>query len=338
MHNTESPMLGLDTYSLRTFRWNVTQLLDYAAAQKLSAIQASIGNFESTDAAYLRRARDHARRLGILLEPGFGCVSTVSKSWNPRQGTPVKYLEDAIRVTRELEAKAFRVFLGSPADRLAGVKPEAFIDDIVKTLKAVRTQAVDAGVKIAIENHGEFHSRHVRTIVEQAGREFTGSCYDSGNPVLTAEDPLHALETLVPYIVTSHMRDSVVFAHPRGAAVQWVSLGDGSVGMDALTKRFRELCPNVPYHLEIITGRAPQVIPYLEPAFWATDPGVPALSLARFERLVKTGHPFMGTMVIPTAANPPKEYLDAVREQERVDLERSFAWARKNLPASATPR
>lgn len=323
-------MLGLDTYSLKSFRWNVFQLLDYAHAQKISTIQASIGNFESTETEYLLKAKAHAASLSIKLEPGYGCISPVSKSWNPKQGTPVKYLESAIRAAKTLEAKNFRVFLGNPGDRAAGTTPEAFIDEAVKTCKAVRSQAEDAQVKMAIENHGEFHSRHIRTIIEQSGPSYVASCYDAGNPVLTAEDPLATLENLAPYIVTAHIRDSVVFRHPRGAAVQWVAVGDGSIDMKQLTNRFRQLCPNVPYHLEIITGRPPQVIPYLEPEFWKTDRTAPAAALARFERLVQTGHPFMGTMLIPVP-NAPKEYVAAIREQERVDLERSIAYARQHL-------
>jgi sugar phosphate isomerase/epimerase len=323
-------MLGLDTYSLRSFRWNVFQLLSYAASHKITAVQASIASFESTADDYLLKAKAEARRLNIQLEPGFGCISTLAKNWNPKQGTPVSYLQTAIKAAKTLDAKAFRVFIGNPVDRAAGTTPDAFIDDTLKTLKAVRSQAEGAQIKIALENHGEFHSRHIRTIIEQAGPSFVASCYDAGNPVLTAEDPLAVLENLAPFIVTAHIRDSVVFPHPKGAAVQWVALGDGSIDMVELTRRFQKLCPNVPYHLEIITGRPPQVVPYLEQNFWNTDRSAPASSLARFEKLVKTGHPFMGSMIIPTP-NPPPEYVAALKEQERVDLERSFAYARRHL-------
>ena len=54
-----------------------------------------------------------------------------------------------------------------------------------------------------------------------------GACLDTGNPMWVMEDPLLTLEVLGPYTVTTHIRDSVVFEHPRGAAAQWVALGDG---------------------------------------------------------------------------------------------------------------
>ncbi len=320
-------MLGIDTYSLKSLRWNVFQLLDYAHSQNLKAIQASAVNFESLDDAYLTKVKAHADSLHIHLEPGFNCISTIAKSWNPKEESPAKYLAKAIRATRTLKARAFRVFIAGPNDRAAGTTPEAFIDEVVKSLKQIRTQAEDAQVKVAIENHGEFHSRHIRTIVEQAGPSYTAVCYDAGNPVLTVEDPLAVLENLAPYIACAHIRDSVVFPHRRGAAVQWVAMGDGSIDLKALTAKFKQLCPPAPYHLEIITGRPPQIIAYREAAFWKTDPTTPASSLARFEKLVREGHPFMGAMVIPA----PGEHVEALKLQEKTDLERSLAYTRQHL-------
>ena len=109
--------------------------------------------------------------------------------------------------------------------------------------------------------------------------------------------------------------------------MQWVALGDGSIDLKTLTNKFQQLCPGAPFNLEIITGRPPQVIPYREPGFWKTDPATPASSLARFERLVRDGHPFMGTMVIPA----PGEHSAALIEQEKTDLERSLVYARTLL-------
>lgn len=80
--------LGIDTYSLRAFKWNVDQMLDYAELHKLDAIQASRGDFTSFEEPYLTKVKDRAQRLGVIVEPGWGCISTVSKQWNPKQGTP----------------------------------------------------------------------------------------------------------------------------------------------------------------------------------------------------------------------------------------------------------
>ena len=98
--------------------------------------------------------------------------------------------------------------------------------------RSVRSEAQDLGVKIALENHsGDLQAREVKTIILESGRDFVASCLDTGNPIWCIEDPFVALETLAPYVVTTHVRDSVVFEHARGAAGQWVALGDGNVDL-----------------------------------------------------------------------------------------------------------
>lgn len=125
----------------------------------------------------------------------------------------------------------------------------------------------------------------------------------------------------------------MVYEHPRGAAAQWVALGDGSVDMKAITQRFRELCPNATVQLEIITGRPPTVLPYLEKDFWKNYGGVPAHEFARYTALARRGHPFMGTMIVADAPGMSNvdEFKAALRQQDRMNLDRSLEYARKTL-------
>jgi 3-oxoisoapionate decarboxylase len=124
----------------------------------------------------------------------------------------------------------------------------------------------------------------------------------------------------------------VIYEHPRGAAGQWVALGDGSLDLKALVARFRQVCwPGTAIHLEIITGRPPQVLPYFEPEFWKPFPKLVAADFARFVALAKKGHPFMGTMVIPGPGQQPPEIQAALKLQQKVDLERSLAYAKREL-------
>jgi hypothetical protein len=59
---------------------------------------------------------------------------------------------------------------------------------------------------------------------------------------------------------------------------------------------------------------------------------MPAEEFARFVTLAKSGHPFMGTMVIEDAPGAkPEVMIDALKEQQRIDLVRSFEYCRKKL-------
>jgi hypothetical protein len=206
------------------------------------------------------------------------------------------------------------------------------MEKTIQVLRAAKPHAMDTGVKIAIENHaGDMQAREVKALIEAAGKDFVGSCLDSGNPVWAIEDPLLTLETLGPYVVTTHIRDSAVFEHPRGAAVQWVALGDGSVDFRRFVDLYRNVCPNASMQLEIITGIPPEVVPYLEPDFWKAFPRTPAWEFARFLKLAKSGRPYAGPMVIAGWGNKSPALAAAFKEQQRTDLERSFEYAKKVL-------
>jgi hypothetical protein len=196
----------------------------------------------------------------------------------------------------------------------------------------VRSLAQDLGVTIAVENHaGDMQAREVKLRIEEAGTDFVGSCLDTGNPMWVIEDPLLTLEVLGPYAVTTHIRDSAVFEHPRGAAAQWVALGDGNaIDFWKFLPLYKKLCPRAAMQLEVITGRAPDILPYLENDFWKAFPNMPAHEFARFVALAKKGRPFMGNMLVASGKMPPA-VAEALKEQQRIDLERSLEYAKRAL-------
>ena len=168
-------------------------------------------------------------------------------------------------------------------------------------------------------------------LIEEAGPDYVGACIDTGNPLWVAESPFVTLHHLAPYVVTSHIRDTAVWAQPQGAAVQWVALGDGSIGMARWIEEFGATCPAIPITLEIITGAPARLLNYLEPDYWHSYPGTPAWEFARFLQLVDQGTPYMGTMLTaPWTGNPP-EYEAALAVQQRLDMERSVRYCRETL-------
>ena len=326
--------LGFDTYSLRAFQWTGTQLLDYAGRLKLDTIQFSaLGDYGPLDAQNLRAVKDRAARLGISIDSGMGCICESSRAFH-KNGPPARQqLIEGLKVSRAVGSRSMRCYMGSSEDRLGPLPIEAHMENTIKVFRSVRAEAMDLGVKIALENHsGDMQAREVKTIIEESGKDLVGACLDTGNPIWCVEDPMVTLETLAPYVMTTHVRDSVVFEHPRGAAGQWVALGDGNVDLVGFVRQFRKLCPLSSMQLEIITGRPPRLLPYLESDFWIAFPKMPAWEFARFVALAKSGHPFMGAMVIEDVAGKKPAVMDeALKEQQRIDLERSFEYAKKKL-------
>ena len=331
----EGIRLGFDSYSVRAFQWKDFQLLDYAAGLKLDSIQfSSMGDYQSLEPAHLRKVKDYAARLGIAIDGGTGCICPISRSFNAKDGSATDVLVSGMKAARAVGATSMRCFMGSKEDRRSGRPIEELMDSTIKTLRAVKSQAHDLGVKIAVENHaGDMQAREVKTIILEAGEDFVGSCLDTGNPMWVMEDPKVALEILGPYVVTTHVRDSVIFEVSRGAAAQWVALGDGcSIDFPRFLGLYKKLCPNAVMQLEIITGRPPETLPYFDPEFWKMFSKMPASEFARFVALAKNGHPFMGSMVIEDSpGKKPADFQTALKEQQRVDLERSFEYAKKTL-------
>lgn len=324
--------LGFDAYSIRDMHWHDLQLIDYAVSLGLDAVQLSIpGDFESLEPAHLRKVREYAARKGIELSVGAGCICPIAPSWNAGNGSPEQYLARNASVVNQLGLKYLRVFVGSPTDRHGKTPVEAHIESTLKGLRAARARMLDYGIKVAIENHGDLTAREMRRLVETAGADLVGVNYDSGNPMWVMEDPALALEVLAPYVETSHFRDSALFEHPRGAAFQWVAMGDGSVSLPDVVDLYGRLCPGKSILLEVITGRPPQILPYLEDTWWNGFRKLPAPDFARFLSLVKKGHPYLGPMVIAGPGQKPDSLAAALREQQRLDLERSLKYCRETL-------
>jgi 3-oxoisoapionate decarboxylase len=93
-------------------------------------------------------------------------------------------------VSQAVGSQMMRAYLGGRAERTGPVPLEKHIDATVKVLRAVRSEALDVGVKIGIETHGDLQAWEVRGLIEEAGKDFVGATLDTGNPVTLAEDPM----------------------------------------------------------------------------------------------------------------------------------------------------
>jgi hypothetical protein len=103
------------------------------------------------------------------------------------------------------------------------------------------------------------------------------------------------------------------------------------VDFGLFVQRFHKQCPGAAMQLEVITGRPPEVLPYLEPDFWKAFQKTPAWEFARFVALARGGRPFLGNMVIGQWSDNSPALEAALKEQQRIDLERSLEYAKKTL-------
>jgi sugar phosphate isomerase/epimerase len=313
---------GVDMYSLGPQNWTPFQQMDFAAKWNVKVVHFSeirfLGSLEPDN---LKKVRARADELGLDLEIGMRSICPTSAMFDPKQGTAEEQLAKMVEAAKIVRSPIVRAVLGSSADRRGGI--EKHIDSIVGVLKNSRTRVMDAGVKVAIENHaGDMQARELKMLVEAAGPDFVGVCLDSGNPVWTIEDPHLTLETLAPYVLTSHMRDSALWNTPEGAAVRWTRMGDGNMGMEDYLRKYIEKCPGKAVSLEVIVSGNPRIVNYRNPQFWDIYRNTPAWEFARFLALCDKGK--------PAPAAPPDP---AVTPQARnlADVEASVKWTKDFL-------
>jgi 3-oxoisoapionate decarboxylase len=315
--------LGFDNYSLRAWKWNASQLIDYAASLQLDSLfLTDLDVYENFKKGYLRDLKEKAADNGLVLYAGSWSICPTSKFFQSRWGTAEEHLALGIRVASALGSPAFRCILGMGADRATSGGMEARMADTIKVCKTARSQALDAGVKIAIENHaGDMQAWELAALCEEAGKDFVGVTFDTGNAVWTMEDPRESLEILAPYVAASALRDSMVWQTPQGAVMQWTAIGEGLIDFKKFVRRFVDLCPTVPINVEIISG-SPHELPYLHTDFWDVWPKARAKDFAKFEVLSRNGK-----MIAPHHSPDEK----AEQEFQKSELERSLAYCKKVL-------
>jgi sugar phosphate isomerase/epimerase len=315
--------LGLDNFAVRAMAWKAPQLIDYAAQLKCDTLFISdIESYDSLEDAALREVRKKAADLGIELYAGGWSICPTSVRFKDKWGTAEEHLLTGIRIAKTLGSPVYRVILGAGDDRKTPGGIRARIADTVMVLKKCRSAALDAGVKVAVENHaGDMHSWELRDLVEEAGPDFTGVNIDSGNAAWTLEDPQDVLETLGKYTICSSLRDDMIWETPDGASVQWTAAGEGLMDWKKFAARWAELCPSVPIMIETISGFA-RNFPYKTEEFWTNYDKRPE-ALAHFEALAKRGKP----MPPFKADGPDKKKLE--QEYQKAELERSLKYLRE---------
>jgi len=319
--------LGFDNFSIRAMGWKAPQLLDYAAKLKVDTVLLSdLDVYESHGDAYLIDVKKKADDLGVEIQAGAGSICPSAKSFNTKFGTAEEHLALLIRVAKTLGSRVARCYQGTADDRKLPGGLEARWKDTIRVCKAARSRAIDAGVKIAIENHaGDMQAWQLANLIEECGRDYVGATMDSGNAAWTLEDPMENLEILGPYAATTGIRDSIVWETSEGAAVAWTAMGEGQVDWQKYFDRFAELCPGVSVQLEIISGAA-RSFPFQKNEFWKFYRDIRAKEFLGFTAMAKRGRA-VEAFKVPEG----KDRKLVEQEFQKAELEKSVKYCREVL-------
>ena len=142
--------LGINTYCLRFLRWNDRQLVDWCVKQKLDAIflQDSLDP-AVMDPRHWAEVRKWTQDLGMRIETGGSAILPATREAFPKS---VATLRKNIERAAGMGSPMVRALLASDRYSMPDGSLEQHMETAVRVLREVRTQALDAGLKIGIEN------------------------------------------------------------------------------------------------------------------------------------------------------------------------------------------
>ncbi|HVV59000.1 MAG TPA: TIM barrel protein [Gaiellaceae bacterium] len=131
--------------------------------------------------------------------------------------------------------RTMRIVVAGPA--LRGLEPVH--EQIRRTVEPLRTAAraaASAGIALAIENHGDLAAAQLAELIDAAGEDALGVCFDTANALRVGDDTLEAVRLLAPRVRMVHLKDvePVGTATDPVAGPRSVRYGAGVVPLDAV--------------------------------------------------------------------------------------------------------
>jgi sugar phosphate isomerase/epimerase len=179
------------------------------------------------DGPYLSEVR------GMLDEYGLDRVFAWGHPDGLEGGRNEKMFDEMIEMidhAKAINAEVMRVVGSSLEFRFEPHGPQ--IERLSKMFSKAVKVAEKAGIKLAMENHLDFDSDEVLTILNNVNSPNLGVNFDSGNFVRVLDDPVQAMEKLVKHVYATHIKDLKI---QRGVPVnEWyffscTPVGDGGI-------------------------------------------------------------------------------------------------------------
>ncbi len=229
---------------------------------------------------FAKKLRDKREKLGMYLE---GSIAV------PGKPEDVQKFEQEVINSKEAGAQILRT-VTSGGRRYEIFHSSAAVDEFKKnalaSLQLTEPVLRKHKVKLAIENHKDWRADELVHALQQLNSEWIGVTLDFGNSISLVEDPMKVIETLVPYIFSTHVKDMGVEECTDGFLLSEVPLGKGFLDLPKIIALCRKHNPSIAFNLEMIT-RDPLEIPCLKNDYWTVFDGVPGSDLARTLRMVK---------------------------------------------------
>ena len=294
---------------------NAIDLLEHCHSIGAGGIQVVVRDWTLE---FAKKVRDRREKLGLYIE---GSIAT------PKNSEEVSKFEQDVISAKEAGATVLRTVCSSGRRYEAYHSPEAFREatkNALISLQLAEPILRKHKMKLAVENHKDWRAKELVNIIKEINSEWVGVTLDFGNSIALMENPMEVIQSLAPYLLTTHVKDMGVDEYADGFLLSEVPLGEGILDLAKIFAICTQHNPDTTFNLEMIT-RDPLEIPCLNENYWATFEGVPGAELAQTLRMVRQNKFKSG---LPRVSQLSPEARLAAEEQ---NILASFAYSKGKL-------
>jgi len=280
--------VGVDNYGLFPLTLSPLQILQWARDNGAEGVQFSGLNSEESqriDSVKLEDLAQFAAANDLYLEWGGGQhIPFDMQTWVKKD-----IFEVNRKAAKEAELLGTRI-IRSCSGGLMRWNPdnpitEKLLEETATSLRSQKQMLRDHNVILAIETHFEFTTFELLRLFERCDAEpgdYLGICLDTMNLLTMLEEPVSATERILPWIVSSHIKDGGVILESDDLISFPAEIGKGVIDLTQIIVLLNSLPHNVNLSIEDHGGSF--VLPVSNPQFRAEFPD---LSREEFSKLLR---------------------------------------------------
>lgn len=279
--------VGIDNYGLYPLGFDALQVLEWARDNGAEGVQFSgISPEESQriDPARLKDLSQFASANDLYLEWGGGQhIPFDMQTWMKKD-----IFEFNRKSAKEAEILGTRIIRSCSGGLMRwnpdNPKTEALIEESAASLRSQKQMLRDHNVVLAIETHFEFTTFELLRLFERCNTEpgdYLGICLDTMNLLTMLEDPVSATERILPWVVSTHIKDGGLILEFEDLISFPAEIGQGVIDLTQIISLLDSLPHRVNLSIEDHGGSF--VLPVSNPKFRAEFPD---LSQEEFNKLL----------------------------------------------------